>query len=97
MRRGGLISGAAVPARVTFYICEDGLVHYCSQQRGYPGTPLETYTSVHDIRREYAWSEKSHCAPHCTVSLRASSIDFRFLQRAPQHAAPSTRDLVQIQ
>src|SRR3569833_1573280 len=23
------------------YICEDGLVHYCSQQRGYPGTPLE--------------------------------------------------------
>ncbi len=26
------------------YICEDGLVHYCSQQRGYPGTPLEQYT-----------------------------------------------------
>ena len=23
------------------YICEDGLVHYCSQQRGYPGVPLE--------------------------------------------------------
>ena len=23
------------------YICEDGLVHYCSQQRGYPGIPLE--------------------------------------------------------
>ena len=22
------------------YICEDGLVHYCSQQRGYPGMPL---------------------------------------------------------
>src|SRR6266446_6169151 len=22
------------------YICEDGLVHYCSQQRGYPGIPL---------------------------------------------------------
>ena len=21
------------------YICEDGLVHYCSQQRGYPGSP----------------------------------------------------------
>src|SRR6202167_6271900 len=21
------------------YICEDGLVHYCSQQRGYPATP----------------------------------------------------------
>src|SRR5437899_6205463 len=33
------------------YICEDGLVHYCSQQRGYPGIPLENYT-VTDIRRE---------------------------------------------
>jgi MoaA/NifB/PqqE/SkfB family radical SAM enzyme len=47
------------------YICEDGLVHYCSQQRGYPGTPLEKYT-VEDIRREYL-TEKS-CAPYCTVS-----------------------------
>src|SRR5437660_4956802 len=47
------------------YICEDGLVHYCSQQRGYPAVPLETYT-VEDIRREYL-TEKS-CAPHCTVS-----------------------------
>ena len=27
------------------YICEDGLVHYCSQQRGYPGVPLEEYSS----------------------------------------------------
>src|SRR6476469_8333798 len=34
------------------YICEDGLVHYCSQQRGYPAIPLEQY-SVADIRREY--------------------------------------------
>src|SRR5713226_8707138 len=28
------------------YICENGLVHYCSQQRGYPGTPLEEYTAA---------------------------------------------------
>ncbi len=27
------------------YICEDGLVHYCSQQRGYPAIPLEKYKS----------------------------------------------------
>ena len=47
------------------YICEDGLVHYCSQQRGYPAKPLEEYT-VEDIRREYL-TEKS-CAPYCTVS-----------------------------
>jgi MoaA/NifB/PqqE/SkfB family radical SAM enzyme len=47
------------------YICEDGLVHYCSQQRGYPGTPLEKYT-VEDIKREYL--TKKSCAPYCTVS-----------------------------
>ena len=34
------------------YICEDGLVHYCSQQRGYPGVPVEQYTKE-DVRREY--------------------------------------------
>jgi MoaA/NifB/PqqE/SkfB family radical SAM enzyme len=47
------------------YICEDGLVHYCSQQRGYPAKPLAAYT-LEDIRREYL-TEKS-CAPYCTVS-----------------------------
>jgi MoaA/NifB/PqqE/SkfB family radical SAM enzyme len=47
------------------YICEDGLVHYCSQQRGYPAKPLAEYTRE-DIRREY-YTEKS-CAPYCTVS-----------------------------
>ena len=35
------------------YICENGLVHYCSQQRGYPGVPLETYTRD-DLRREFS-------------------------------------------
>ena len=62
------------------YICEDGLVHYCSQQRGYPGVPLERY-SVQDIRREFV-TEKS-CAPHCTVSCvhQVSYIDH---WRAPQ-------------
>jgi len=47
------------------YICEEGLVHYCSQQRGYPGKPLERYT-VEDIRREYR--TQKGCAPLCTVS-----------------------------
>ncbi|MGH9591913.1 MAG: radical SAM protein, partial [Bryobacteraceae bacterium] len=47
------------------YICEDGLVHYCSQQRGYPGKPLVQYTQE-DLAREYL-TEKS-CAPYCTVS-----------------------------
>ena len=38
-------------------------MHYCSQQRGYPGMPLENYTTEH-IRREFV-TEKS-CAPCCT-------------------------------
>src|SRR5580658_2976068 len=66
------------------YICEDGLVHYCSQQRGYPAIPLEKYT-IADIRREFH-TEKS-CAPHCTVSCvhQVSIVD---AWRAPQWPAP---------
>jgi MoaA/NifB/PqqE/SkfB family radical SAM enzyme len=47
------------------YVCEDGLVHYCSQQRGYPGVPLASY-SKEDIRREYL--TKKACAPYCTIA-----------------------------
>ena len=65
------------------YICEDGLVHYCSQQRGYPAVPLATY-SVDDIRREFATAKS--CAPYCTVGCvhRVSTMDF---WRSPQEAA----------
>jgi MoaA/NifB/PqqE/SkfB family radical SAM enzyme len=81
------------------YICEDGLVHYCSQQRGYPARPLEQYT-VEDIRREFL-TEKS-CAPRCTVACvhYTSYMDF---WRAPQTIpapAGTTQDkpqLVQLQ
>src|SRR6202795_897912 len=76
------------------YICEDGLVHYCSQQRGYPGIPLEKYT-VADLRREFH-TEKS-CAPHCTVSCvhQVSVLD---AWRAPQRPAPtSASGLVHIE
>ena len=76
------------------YICEDGLVHYCSQQRGYPAKPLAEYT-VADIKREYR-TEKS-CAPQCTVSCvhQVSYLDF---WRAPQSRPSSTPSggLVQI-
>jgi MoaA/NifB/PqqE/SkfB family radical SAM enzyme len=67
------------------YICEDGLVHYCSQQRGYPGTPLEKYTKA-DLRREF-FTEKS-CAPHCTVSC-VHQVSIFDAWRAPQHLAPA--------
>jgi MoaA/NifB/PqqE/SkfB family radical SAM enzyme len=59
------------------YICEDGLVHYCSQQRGRPGIPLEQYTRA-DIRRESAVPKG--CAPFCTISCvhqTAMLDDFR--------------------
>ncbi|MBZ5597597.1 MAG: radical SAM protein [Acidobacteriia bacterium] len=76
------------------YICEDGLVHYCSQQRGYPGVPLEKYT-VADIRREYL-TEKS-CAPHCTVSC-VHQVSVFDSWRAPQHPNPEpVGGLVQIE
>jgi MoaA/NifB/PqqE/SkfB family radical SAM enzyme len=47
------------------YICEDGLVHYCSQQRGRPGIPLERYGAA-DLEREAARAKP--CAPYCTIS-----------------------------
>jgi len=62
------------------YICEDGLVHYCSQQRGSPGVPLEQYTVDH-IRREFL-TEKG-CAPHCTVSC-VHQVSYMDHWRAPQ-------------
>jgi MoaA/NifB/PqqE/SkfB family radical SAM enzyme len=77
------------------YICENGLVHYCSQQRGYPGVPLDGY-SIDDIRREYL-TEKG-CAPHCTVSCvhQISYIDhWRSPQKpaVPGFASPSDQTL----
>ena len=66
------------------YICEEGLVHYCSQQRGYPGVPLAQYTPD-DVKREFL-VEKG-CAPNCTISCvhQVSYIDH---WRAPQHPHP---------
>jgi MoaA/NifB/PqqE/SkfB family radical SAM enzyme len=78
------------------YICEDGLVHYCSQQRGYPGVPLLEYT---DEQRQREFLTKKGCAPRCTVSCvhQTSAMDF---WRAPQTIdngpAPSAQGLVQL-
>ena len=81
------------------YVCENGLVHYCSQQRGYPGIPIAEYKRA-DVKREFL-TEKS-CSPNCTISCvhQVSYIDH---WRAPQkhnvdppaekHGA---QDLVQI-
>ena len=56
------------------YVCEDGLVHYCSQQRGRPGIPLAAYTAD-DLAREH--STVKRCAPYCTIGCvhRVAMID----------------------
>lgn len=62
------------------YVCEEGLVHYCSQKRGYPAVPLAAYTRA-DLRREFV-TEKG-CAPHCTISC-VHQISYIDHWRAPQ-------------
>jgi MoaA/NifB/PqqE/SkfB family radical SAM enzyme len=81
------------------YICEEGLVHYCSQQRGYPGRNLLEYT-VEDIRREYRTAKG--CAPRCTVACvhQTGTMDrWRDPQTLPvSPVGPShTGPLVQLQ
>lgn len=65
------------------YVCEDGLVHWCSQQRGHPGIPLDQY-GPEDLRREYHVVKS--CAPRCTVGCvhRVAQVDE--LRRDPQQA-----------
>jgi MoaA/NifB/PqqE/SkfB family radical SAM enzyme len=81
------------------YVCEDGLVHYCSQQRGYPGIPLDQYTPEH---LEHEYHTIKTCAPYCTIGCvhRVSVIDeFRERPREslsrffPQRLPPPVRIL----
>jgi MoaA/NifB/PqqE/SkfB family radical SAM enzyme len=57
------------------YVCENGLVHYCSQQRGIPGVPILEYRRD-DIKREF--NAPKSCAPMCTIGCvhRVSFMDF---------------------
>ena len=81
------------------YICEDGLVHYCSQQRGFPAKPLVDYT-VEDVRREYRTAKG--CAPRCTVAC-VHQISYMDFWRGPQDLTPAPasdnqpQGLVQLQ
>ncbi|MGA7917465.1 MAG: radical SAM protein [Candidatus Acidiferrales bacterium] len=81
------------------YICEDGLVHYCSQQRGYPGVPLAAYTKE---QRQREFLTKKGCAPRCTVSCvhQISTMDFwrapQSFESGPIPPIPATDNLVQL-
>ncbi len=70
------------------YICENGLVHWCSQQRGYPGTPLLDYTRE-DIRREFHTEKK--CSPTCTLSCVHQMSMFDGKRGAQTIADPTIR------
>jgi MoaA/NifB/PqqE/SkfB family radical SAM enzyme len=86
------------------YVCENGLVHYCSQQRGFPGVPIAEYTTA-DVKREFITAKT--CAPNCTISC-VHQISYIDHWRTPQtlttspggvmgsHHGPSEVDLVNI-
>jgi MoaA/NifB/PqqE/SkfB family radical SAM enzyme len=85
-----LVSGRPKPWRCRaggryLYVDEDGLVHYCSQQRGIPGIPLEQYTPE-DIRREYATPKA--CAARCTLNC-VQQVAIFDNWRSPQSARAS--------
>jgi MoaA/NifB/PqqE/SkfB family radical SAM enzyme len=67
------------------YICEDGLVHYCSQQRGRPGIPIAGYTPEH-LEREYHTVKP--CAPFCTVSCVHQTAMADYVREKPLEALP---------
>jgi MoaA/NifB/PqqE/SkfB family radical SAM enzyme len=84
------------------YVCEDGLVHWCSQQRGYPGIPLKQYT---DEMRHREYYTTKYCAPMCTVScvqqvaMLDNWRDPQTLKPKPMTPLPAPvvqRELVQI-
>ena len=78
------------------YICEDGLVHYCSQQRGYPGVPLAEYTPG---QRDREFRTRKGCAPRCTVSCvhQISVVDsWRAPQTIDPGSSPASGSLVQL-
>jgi hypothetical protein len=58
-------------------------VHWCSQQRGHPGIPLEQY-GLEELERQYHLVKS--CAPLCTVGCvhRVAQVDE--LRRNPQQA-----------
>jgi MoaA/NifB/PqqE/SkfB family radical SAM enzyme len=81
------------------YVCEDGLVHWCSQQRGYPGIPLNEYTP--EMRHREYFTEK-FCAARCTVSCvqQVGILDNwrgpQTLKPEPTAPPPAPPQLVQI-
>jgi len=66
------------------YICEDGKVHLCSQQRGYPGVALVELTRE-DLRREF--DKPKTCARYCTIAC-VQIVGLFDNWRSPQSGEP---------
>ena len=77
------------------YICEHGLVHWCSQQRGYPGVALANYTA--EMRHREFLTHKG-CAPRCTVSCvqQVGILDNWRARQTLQPVEVSKNELVRI-
>ncbi len=71
------------------YICEDGLVHRCSQQRGKPGTPLALY-SQQDLERESRTIKA--CADFCTISCVHQTAMLDSFREDPRQALKQMMD-----
>ena len=67
------------------YVAEDSKVHWCSQQRGYPGIDVLAYSRA-DLRREFH-TEKS-CSATCTLSCVHQTSMFDRLRGAQTIADP---------
>jgi MoaA/NifB/PqqE/SkfB family radical SAM enzyme len=73
------------------YVCEHGLVHWCSQRRGVPAIPIERY-GVADIRAGFR--TRKSCSPFCTVTCvrQVSVFDrWRGRQKLPDTGTPGRR------
>ena len=68
------------------YVCEDGLVHWCSQQRGYPGIPLAQYTP--EMRRHEYLTDK-YCSFLRAAGGNAGQLARSTDEKADAHATPS--------
>ena len=73
-----------------FYVCEEGLVHLCSQQRGYPAIPLERY-GVEQLRREFDYAQTVRALLH--DRLRAPRLDDGLLEKAADGRAHRAKAL----
>jgi len=64
------------------YVDERGRVHWCSQQRGRPGAPLDAY-GLEDVRK--AFRTRKPCSPYCTLNCvhHVGALDGWRRQAAP--------------